>query len=112
MHKKLYDKAILPVWECPELTRCDTILTFCIEIFVFPFLTSLYRVVSSSQAEAILYSDPNLDHEYLPIKGIPTYTAASAKLILGADSTALQDGRVSLRFLGIPAVAAGLITRA
>lgn len=35
-----------------------------------------------------------MNHEYLPIAGLATFTAASAKLILGADSPALADKRV------------------
>jgi aspartate aminotransferase len=42
----------------------------------------------------ILANDQSLDHEYLPITGLPEYTAAAAKLILGPDSPALKDGRV------------------
>ncbi|RXW18886.1 hypothetical protein EST38_g6980 [Candolleomyces aberdarensis] len=34
-----------------------------------------------------------LDHEYLPILGLPEYTAAAAKLILGSDSPALSESR-------------------
>ena len=47
------------------------------------------------QATQILLEDPNLDHEYLPITGLPTFTSAAAKLILGADSPAIATGRVS-----------------
>ncbi|RUP38692.1 putative aspartate aminotransferase, cytoplasmic [Jimgerdemannia flammicorona] len=47
------------------------------------------------KADEILHNDPNLDHEYLPIKGIPTFTAASAKLMLGADSVAIKERRVA-----------------
>ncbi|OZJ05841.1 hypothetical protein BZG36_00900 [Bifiguratus adelaidae] len=46
------------------------------------------------KADAILHQDPALDHEYLPIGGIPTFTAASARLILGADSSAIKEKRV------------------
>jgi aspartate aminotransferase len=41
-----------------------------------------------------LANDQSLDHEYLPITGLPEYTAAAARLILGADSPALKEGRV------------------
>ncbi|KIY68604.1 aspartate amino-transferase [Cylindrobasidium torrendii FP15055 ss-10] len=47
------------------------------------------------KAEARLLSSPNLDHEYLPITGLPEYTSAAAKLILGADSPAIAEGRVT-----------------
>ena len=47
------------------------------------------------QATELLLNDPALDHEYLPITGLPEFTSAAAKLILGADSPALAEGRVS-----------------
>jgi len=47
------------------------------------------------KATQILLEDPNLDHEYLPITGLPAFTSAAAKLILGADSPAIASGRVS-----------------
>jgi len=46
------------------------------------------------KAEAIIAADVTLDHEYLPITGLPEYTSAAAKLIIGADSAALKEGRV------------------
>lgn len=46
------------------------------------------------QAEAIIAADETLDHEYLPITGLSEYTSAAAKLIIGADSAALKEGRV------------------
>ncbi|CAE6468833.1 unnamed protein product [Rhizoctonia solani] len=47
------------------------------------------------KATEILLNDPTLDHEYLPITGLPEYTSAAAKLILGADSPAITEGRVA-----------------
>ena len=47
------------------------------------------------QAKVIISQDNSLDHEYLPIAGLPTFTGASAKLIFGADSPAIKEGRVS-----------------
>ncbi|KAH9952154.1 aspartate amino-transferase [Amylocystis lapponica] len=47
------------------------------------------------KATELLLQDPALDHEYLPITGLPEFTAAAARLILGADSPALATGRVS-----------------
>ena len=38
-------------------------------------------------------NDETLDHEYLPITGLPEFTAAAAKLILGPSSVALTEGR-------------------
>ncbi|EKM55486.1 uncharacterized protein PHACADRAFT_256136 [Phanerochaete carnosa HHB-10118-sp] len=46
------------------------------------------------KATQILLEDPNLDHEYLPITGLPAFTSAAAKLVLGADSPAIASGRV------------------
>ncbi|KAG6911450.1 hypothetical protein DXG01_014524 [Tephrocybe rancida] len=40
-----------------------------------------------------LLKDTSLDHEYLPITGLASFTSAAAKLILGASSPALQDQR-------------------
>lgn len=34
-------------------------------------------------------SNENIDHEYLPILGLPEYTSAAAKLILGESSSAM-----------------------
>jgi aspartate aminotransferase, cytoplasmic len=36
-----------------------------------------------------------LDHEYLPIDGIPSFRLASQRLILGADSPAIKEQRVA-----------------
>ena len=47
-----------------------------------------------TQADEILRNDPNLNHEYLPIAGLPDFTSASQKLILGADSPAIKEKRV------------------
>ncbi|KAF8253213.1 PLP-dependent transferase [Wilcoxina mikolae CBS 423.85] len=47
------------------------------------------------KADAILRNDPDLNHEYLPIAGLPGFTSAAARLILGADSPALAEKRVS-----------------
>ncbi len=58
-------------------------------LFVYSLLTS------SPQAEQKLLSTPNIDHEYLPITGLPEFTGAAAKLILGSDSPAIAEGRVT-----------------
>ncbi|KAF8856349.1 hypothetical protein BDZ45DRAFT_675580 [Acephala macrosclerotiorum] len=47
------------------------------------------------KADELLRNDPSLNHEYLPIAGLATFTAAAAKLILGADSSALSEKRTS-----------------
>lgn len=40
-------------------------------------------------------TDPALNHEYLPIAGLGTFTSASAKLMFGAESPAIKENRVS-----------------
>ena len=45
------------------------------------------------QADEILRKDPTLNHEYLPIAGLATFTSAAAKLILGTSSPALTENR-------------------
>ena len=47
------------------------------------------------QADEILRKDPNLNHEYLPIAGLADFTSAAQKLILGAESPAIKEKRVS-----------------
>jgi aspartate aminotransferase len=49
--------------------------------------------VNEFKADELLRNDPNLNHEYLPIAGLATFTSAAAKLILGADSPALAEKR-------------------
>jgi len=46
-------------------------------------------------ADDRLRNDPDLNHEYLPIAGLPEFTTASQKLVLGADSPALKEKRVT-----------------
>ncbi|RDW80717.1 aspartate aminotransferase-2 [Coleophoma crateriformis] len=47
------------------------------------------------KADAILRDDPALNHEYLPIAGLASFTSAAAKLILGADSPAIAEQRTT-----------------
>ncbi|KAF1361029.1 aspartate aminotransferase [Lizonia empirigonia] len=47
------------------------------------------------KAEEILRQDPDLNHEYLPIAGLPDFTSASQKLVLGGDSRAIKEKRVT-----------------
>jgi len=54
----------------------------------------LFKVlINNIKADALLRDDPTLNHEYLPIAGLATFTSAAAKLILGADSPALAEKR-------------------
>jgi aspartate aminotransferase len=60
----------------------------------FPDLEQLQHCTDiPPQADEILRNDPALNHEYLPIAGLATFTSAAAKLILGADSPALTEKR-------------------
>lgn len=45
------------------------------------------------RVEQELASDPNANHEYIPQDGIPDFCTLSARLILGADSKAIAEGR-------------------
>ncbi|KAF2774359.1 aspartate aminotransferase [Teratosphaeria nubilosa] len=45
------------------------------------------------QADEILRRDPELNHEYLPIAGLPDFTSAAQKLILGKESPAIAQKR-------------------
>jgi len=47
------------------------------------------------KATEILLNDPTVDHEYLPIVGLPEFTSAAAHLILGSDSPAITEKRVT-----------------
>jgi len=47
------------------------------------------------KAKALLQEQPDIDHEYLSIVGLPDFTKPSAKLIFGADSSAIKEDRVA-----------------
>ncbi|GAA5858425.1 hypothetical protein JCM8547_007305 [Rhodosporidiobolus lusitaniae] len=49
---------------------------------------------SVRKAKRILAKDDALDHEYLPIAGLPSFVSATSKLIFGEDSAALKEDRV------------------
>ena len=49
----------------------------------------------SVQATEILVNDPALDHEYLPITGLPEFTSAAARLIFGSNSPVITEERVT-----------------
>ena len=57
-------------------------------LYSFPFSREL------PQASHILLSDTALNHEYLPITGLPEFVSGAARLILGNDSPALAEDRV------------------
>ncbi|PNY25006.1 Aspartate aminotransferase [Tolypocladium capitatum] len=47
------------------------------------------------KADEVLRNNPELNHEYAPIAGIPDFTSKAAELILGADSPALAEKRAT-----------------
>ncbi|KAJ3071129.1 Aspartate aminotransferase, cytoplasmic [Podochytrium sp. JEL0797] len=49
------------------------------------------------KVEQKIVADPTLNHEYLAIDGLRSFTDASAKMILGAESSAIKEKR----FLGV-----------
>ena len=51
-------------------------------------------VVKSVEAQMAI--DPLLNHEYLPILGLPDFCEAASELCLGKDSPALVENRVGL----------------
>lgn len=44
----------------------------------------------------MIAKDTSLNHEYLPILGLPEFRANSSRIALGEDSPAIQENRVSL----------------
>lgn len=51
------------------------------------------------KVEKMIVNDPDMDHEYLPIDGLPSFTEASARLVLGSDSPAISENRVNTALL-------------
>lgn len=45
-------------------------------------------------AEKLIHEDPNYNHEYLGINGLPELSSGAAKIVFGDDNKALNDGRV------------------
>ena len=48
--------------------------------------------------ELQIANDLTLNHEYLPILGLPEFTNAAVKLVLGADSPAVINNLVGFEF--------------
>jgi len=46
--------------------------------------------------EAQMSSDETLNHEYLAIDGLRSFTDAAARLLLGEDSVAITENRVGI----------------
>ena len=49
------------------------------------------------KVERLIVEDGSLNHEYLPILGLPEFRSASSKVALGDDSAAIKDNRVRHR---------------
>ncbi|KAI9226190.1 MAG: aspartate aminotransferase [Piptocephalis tieghemiana] len=47
------------------------------------------------KARQLILDDPTLNHEYLPITGLPALREASMRLILGKDSPVLREGHAT-----------------
>jgi aspartate aminotransferase len=48
------------------------------------------------KTEKQLADDEVLNHEYLPVLGLEACSSAATRMLLGADSSVLQQGRVKL----------------
>ncbi|XP_019718163.1 aspartate aminotransferase, cytoplasmic-like [Hippocampus comes] len=46
------------------------------------------------KVERLIVEDTSLNHEYLPILGLPEFRSAASKVALGEDSPAVKEGRV------------------
>lgn len=46
------------------------------------------------KVEKIIVHDDRLNHEYLPILGLPEFRSSSSKIVLGEDSPAIREDRV------------------
>ena len=49
---------------------------------------------NTKEAEKLFHEDPGRDNEYLPIPGLPSFTSAAQRLILGRQSSAIEQNRV------------------
>ncbi|KAK7484902.1 hypothetical protein BaRGS_00023822 [Batillaria attramentaria] len=47
-----------------------------------------------TQVERQMALDPTLNHEYLPVAGLPAFRAAACRLMLGSDNPAILENRV------------------
>ncbi|KAK2614182.1 hypothetical protein N8I77_001031 [Diaporthe amygdali] len=47
------------------------------------------------KADEIIRNDPNLNHEYLPIAGLASFTTKARDLVLGPNSNAIAEKRVT-----------------
>ncbi|KNZ63314.1 aspartate aminotransferase [Puccinia sorghi] len=61
-----------------------------------PWVLPVVKTVKNELAQ-----DDSLDHEYQPITGLPSFTSASAALILGSNSPAISENRLVFSFLEV-----------
>lgn len=47
------------------------------------------------ETESAMAADATLNHEYLPILGLESFSTAAMKMVLGEDSAAIKDGRAT-----------------
>uniref|UniRef100_A0A2P2HWP0 Aspartate aminotransferase n=1 Tax=Hirondellea gigas TaxID=1518452 RepID=A0A2P2HWP0_9CRUS len=47
------------------------------------------------ETESAMAADTTLNHEYLPILGLESFSTAAMKMVLGEDSAAIKDGRAT-----------------
>lgn len=76
-------------------------LLFCFfdDLFYFPVA---YRTDESkpwvlpvvTKVEKVIAHDDKLNHEYLPILGLPEFRSSASKIVLGDDSPAIPENRV------------------
>jgi aspartate aminotransferase len=52
-----------------------------------------WKLLSVVAAEKVIY-DSAMDHEYLPIDGLGSFTSSASKLMYGNDATAVAEGKV------------------
>lgn len=46
------------------------------------------------KVEKLIVHDDTLNHEYLPILGLPEFRSSASKIVLGDDSPAIRENRV------------------
>ena len=56
-------------------------------------------------------TDLALNHEYLPIAGLGTFTSASAKLMFGVESPVIKENRVSQPFMHLEEPSVDMLDR-
>lgn len=72
-----------------------------INFFLFFFYISAYRTPDArpwvlpvvKKTEILIAECENINHEYLPVTGIESFTKASVTLLLGEDSPAIKENR-------------------